>query len=220
MKDEGSIKAALSDSQAATACNRWTQQMEAPAGQQGSDHHTAYSVRSSIERPAPRSAQEPPQLETIDVACTFNRRLCMYRLLAIFHPSRFGLMRVRFQQPQAEAQQVLMVGTSDPAYPAYLFSCWADLAQDPYKRSLSRAVRKRKEVASAVEQEPEVAHFESCANSCADHDTPESAHEDDPGADDDTHESKHDDDSCPLDPAPVMAEPVPHFAGDFQAFQQ
>ena len=33
---------------------------------------------------------------------TFNRRLCMYRLLAIFHPSRFGLMRVRFQQPQAE----------------------------------------------------------------------------------------------------------------------
>jgi hypothetical protein len=179
---------------------------------------------SSIERPAPRSAQEPPQLETIDVACTFNRRLCMYRLLAIFHPSRFGLMRVRFQQPQAEAQQVLMVGTSihssDPAYPAYLFSCWADLAQDPYKRSLSRAVRKRKEVASAVEQEPEVAHFESCANSCADHDTPESAHEDDPGADDDTHESKHDDDSCPLDPAPVMAEPVPHFAEDFQDFQQ
>ena len=56
--------------------------------------------------------------------------------------------------------------------------------------------------------EPEVAHFESCANSCADHDTPESAHEDDPGADDDTHESKHDDDSCPLDPAPVMAEPA------------
>jgi len=161
MKDEGSIKAALSDSQAATACNRWTQQMDAPAGQQGSDHHTAYSVRSSIERPAPRSAQEPPQLETIDVACTFNRRLCMYRLLAIFHPSRFGLMRVRFQQPQAEAQQVLMVGTSDPAYPAYLFSCWADLAQDPYKRSLSRAVRKRKEVASAVEQEPEVAHFDA-----------------------------------------------------------
>ena len=74
-------------------------------------------------------------------------------------------MRVRFQQPQAEAQQVLMVGTSihssDPAYPAYLFSCWADLAQDPYKRSLSRAVRKRKEVASAVEQEPEVAHFDA-----------------------------------------------------------
>ena len=58
-----------------------------------------------------------------------------------------------------------MVGTSihssDPAYPAYLFSCWADLAQDPYKRSLSRAVRKRKEVASAVEQEPEVAHFDA-----------------------------------------------------------
>ena len=27
MKDEGSIKAALSDSQAATACNRWTQQI-------------------------------------------------------------------------------------------------------------------------------------------------------------------------------------------------
>ena len=68
--------------------------------------------------------------------------------------------------------------------------------------------------------EPEVAHFESCANSCADHDTPESAHEDDPGADDDTHESKHDDDSCPMDPAPVMAEPVPHFAEDFQDFQQ
>ena len=95
------------------------------------------------ERDAPRSAQEPPQLETIDVACTFNRRLCMYRLLAIFHPSRFGLMRVRFQQPQAEAQQVLMVGTSihssDPAYPAYLFSYWADWAQDHYKRPLSRA---------------------------------------------------------------------------------
>ena len=58
------------------------------------------SVRSSSiqrdERDAPRSAQEPPQLETIDVACTFNRRLCMYRLLAIFHPSRFGLMRVRW----------------------------------------------------------------------------------------------------------------------------
>ena len=63
-------------------------------------------------------------------------------------------------------------------------------------------------------------HDESCANSCADHDTPESAHEDDPGADDDTHESKHDDDSCPMDPAPVMAEPVPHFAEDFQDFQQ
>ena len=72
------------------------------------------SVRSSSiqrdERDAPRSAQEPQQLETIDVvwhedqiyvAGTFNRRLCMYRLLAIFHPSRFGLMRVRFQQPQA-----------------------------------------------------------------------------------------------------------------------
>ena len=73
------------------------------------------SVRSSSiqrdERDAPRSAQEPQQLETIDVvwhedqiyvAGTFNRRLCMYRLLAIFHPSGFGLMRVRFQQPQAE----------------------------------------------------------------------------------------------------------------------
>ena len=73
------------------------------------------SVRSSSiqrdERDAPRSAQEPQQLETIDVVWhedqiyvpgTFNRRLCMYRLLAIFHPSRFGLMRIRFQQPQAE----------------------------------------------------------------------------------------------------------------------
>ena len=50
------------------------------------------SVRSSSiqrdERDAPRSAQEPQQLETIDVvwhedqiyvAGTFNRRLCMYR---------------------------------------------------------------------------------------------------------------------------------------------
>jgi hypothetical protein len=63
------------------------------------------------ERDAPRSAQEPQQLETIDVvwhedqiyvAGTFNRRLCMYRLLAIFHPSRFGWIQVRFQQPQAE----------------------------------------------------------------------------------------------------------------------
>ena len=72
-------------------------------------------VRSSSiqrdERDAPRSAQEPQQLETIDVvwhedqiyvAGTFNRRLCMYRLLAIFHPSRFGWIQVRFQQPQAE----------------------------------------------------------------------------------------------------------------------
>ena len=55
------------------------------------------SVRSSSiqrdERDAPRSAQEPQQLETIDVvwhedqicvAGTFNRRLCMYRLLAIY----------------------------------------------------------------------------------------------------------------------------------------
>jgi hypothetical protein len=66
------------------------------------------SVRSSSiqrdERDAPRSAQEPQQLETIDVVWhedqiyvpgTFNRRLCMYRLLAIFHPSRFWLDDVR-----------------------------------------------------------------------------------------------------------------------------
>ena len=53
------------------------------------------------------------------------------------------------------------IHSSDPAYPAYLFSCWADSAQDPYKQPLSRAVRKRKEVASAVEQEPEVAHFDA-----------------------------------------------------------
>ncbi len=29
------------------------------------------------------------------------------------------------------------IHSSDPAYLAYLFSCWADSAQDPYKRPLS-----------------------------------------------------------------------------------
>ena len=32
---------------------------------------------------------------------------------------------------------VTSIHSSDPAYPAYLFSYWADWAQDPYKRPLS-----------------------------------------------------------------------------------
>ena len=34
---------------------------------------------------------------------------------------------------------VTSIHSSDPAYPAYLFSYWADWAQDHYKRPLSRA---------------------------------------------------------------------------------
>ena len=34
---------------------------------------------------------------------------------------------------------VASIHSSDPAYPAYLFSYWADWAQDHYKRPLSRA---------------------------------------------------------------------------------
>ena len=49
---------------------------------------------------------------------------------------------------------IMMAGTSihssDPAYPVYLFSCWADSAQDPYKRPLSRAVEKRRDLQKSL----------------------------------------------------------------------
>eukprot|EP00440_Ansanella_granifera_P003252 gb/GFBE01003543.1/.p1 GENE.gb/GFBE01003543.1/~~gb/GFBE01003543.1/.p1 ORF type:complete len:280 (+),score=24.00 gb/GFBE01003543.1/:1-840(+) len=49
--------------------------------------------------------EEPPELDCLDVvwhqgrifvAGSGNRRLCMWRLLAIFQPERWGMMRVRF----------------------------------------------------------------------------------------------------------------------------
>ena len=39
---------------------------------------------------------------------------------------------------------------SEGAYPAYLFSYWADSAQDPYKRPLSRAVGKRRDLQKSL----------------------------------------------------------------------
>ena len=40
--------------------------------------------------------------------------------------------------------------SSEGAYPAYLFSYWADWAQDPYKRPLSRAVEKRRDLQKSL----------------------------------------------------------------------
>ena len=55
---------------------------------------------------------------------------------------------------------------SEGAYPAYLFSYWADSAQDPYKRPLSRAVGKRRDLqkplgghSEAGKQEKEKRYF-------------------------------------------------------------
>ena len=42
------------------------------------------------------------------------------------------------------------IHSSEPAYPAYLFSYWADSAQDPYKRPLSRAVGKRRDLQKSL----------------------------------------------------------------------
>merc|ERR1712194_847481 len=51
-----------------------------------------------------RPGEEPRELEILEVvwhksklfvAGTYNRRLCMYRLLAIFAPDRYGLIKVR-----------------------------------------------------------------------------------------------------------------------------
>lgn len=80
-------------------------------------YHKHQSILDSVWEML-RSQNEPPQLRKIDVvwhndqiyvAGTFNRRLCMYRLLAIFHPSRFGLITVRVQEitPQMKFQRKL-----------------------------------------------------------------------------------------------------------------
>ena len=42
------------------------------------------------------------------------------------------------------------IHSSQPAYPAYLFSYWADSAQDPYKQPLSRAVGKRRDLQKSL----------------------------------------------------------------------
>ena len=63
---------------------------------------------------------------------------CLHQKL-LRHPAALHRQCTHQKHLQLWDLVVTSIHSSDPAYPAYLFSYWADWAQDHYKRPLSRA---------------------------------------------------------------------------------